>query len=182
METRIGIVTTGGADGASISIKEIDASSNGATGAILTAKNISGATVAVNDRGIITRDLDGTLSFFFKSSSVVTPPTPTQCLKIMEYATGYFFHVSGSVYSDMEAMWRIYHPYLYYTGPSMGVTEWFSSNAGAIFEDASWRVTTPFGISGFILIGSGASDGTYTWFVDSSTAQIDPPDNLPPGW
>lgn len=67
-EMRIGKITTGGADGATVSFKEIEGTGNAVTGAIITGKNISGDAVVVDDLGVISYDKDGVRTFFFRAS------------------------------------------------------------------------------------------------------------------
>jgi len=64
---RIGIATSAGADGANVDVKEISVTSNAASGALISMKNISGTAVSINDRGLITLDHDGIKGFFFKA-------------------------------------------------------------------------------------------------------------------
>jgi len=190
METRIGIVTTGGADGADVSVKEIDASTNAATGAVLTAKNISGATVSINDRGVISRDLDNTLSFFFKSSTGAPVDDFKTYITMEDAAFSFIVHLEDSTEGDtMLNTWTGVIDFTILTNASgaFSVTATMKENPNPPSDIGRfWEVSTPDGGSeGDPLgaIGTARSDTVNSWSLTGSVRSATAPaDTVPGGW
>lgn len=190
METRVAIVTTGGADGANVTVKEIDAVANSASGAGITARNNSGATVATNDLGILTRDHDGVLSFFFKSSGGGPPVDDFKTyITIEDTGFSYIIHMLSDTGegSGLLALFNDPNGFLYHsmTNASGGytVTCYMDDIYNMTDPTRYWAITTPDGMGGNVQNSNASNDGTNSWsitgFVRASSA---PADTVPGGW